>query len=187
MIGGVRSSTVRIALVAGIGVAILVLGIAIGAGVAGIGQGEPSARASLDESFPAATRSPVIPPGSDVAGEDLARLPRYPGAVRTEFSVDEDAGWRTTSVEYLADASMDEVRHFYQGVVVDQGWQRADVAFSGGEWTYVLVDGRSEAVIELEEVSGLVEIDLQIGEPVSDAPPGDDDDDDDDGADDDDG
>jgi len=146
-------------------------------------------------------------PAADAAGEDLARLPRYPGSVRSEFSVSVDERYRLTAVEYLADAPLDVVRTFYQGVIAEHGWERADIGYSAGEWTYVLVDGTTEALIEIEISGGLVEIDLQISEPIErpsaeptpaptaappptqppPAPPDDDDDDGDDDGDSDDG
>lgn len=124
---------------------------------------------------PAATPSPTVAvtapspgglPTADVAGEDLARLPRYPGSVRTAFVVSTDEQFRLTAVEFMADATLDDVRAFYQGVIVEHGWQRADIGFLGEEWTYVLVDGRTEALIEIEVTQGLGEIDLQISEPI---------------------
>lgn len=130
---------------------------------------------------PAATPSPTpIPtvapsesgmPVADVAGEDLERLPRYPGSVRTEHEVSIDDRYRLTAVEYFADASIDEVRLYYQGVIDEHGWERADIQYSGGEWTYVLVDGRVEALIEIEVTRGYVEIDLQVSEPIASASP----------------
>ena len=126
---------------------------------------------------PAATPSPtpaptVAPsdsamPAVDVAGEDLERLPRYPGSVRTEYEISIDDRYRLTAVEYFADATADEVRLFYQGVIDEHGWERADIQYSGGEWTYVLVDGRVEGLIEIEVTRGYVEIDLQVSAPIA--------------------
>lgn len=122
---------------------------------------------------PMPTPAPLVTPSdagipvADVAGEDLARLPRYPGSVRTEYEVSVDARYRLTAVEYFADATIDEVRLFYQGVIEEHGWERADIQYSGGEWTYVLVDGSVEALVEIEVTRGHVEIDLQISAPVA--------------------
>lgn len=165
--GRVRRTTVPLPLLVGLAAALLVVGAVIGFIAGGGTQGNAEGESSPTP-VAAASRTPSSLPAADVPGEDIARLPRYPGSVRTEFGIDEDDAWRTTSVELLADATLDEVRAFYQNVMVDEGWQRADISFSGGEWTYVLVDGRLEAVIELEELDGLVEIDLQLGEPVGD-------------------
>jgi hypothetical protein len=137
-------------------------------------------------------------PASDVPGEDLVTLPRYPGSVRSDYEVALDDRYRLIVTEYLAAAGVEEVRAFYQGVITAHGWERADIGFSGGEWSYSLVDGDTLALIEIEEAGGLVEIDLQISEPLAlptpadapnstlappppppPAPPGDDDDDDD--------
>lgn len=158
-------------------------------------------RATPSPTAVAASPGATARPTADVAGEDLARLPRYPGSVRSEFAITVDERYRLTAVEFLADESLDAVRAFYQGVIAQHGWQRADIGYSAGEWTYVLVDGSTEALIEIEVTGGLVEIDLQVSEPIekppaeptpvptaapppqqpAPAPP--DDDDDDDGAD----
>jgi hypothetical protein len=120
--------------------------------------------------------------------------------VRSAHEVIGDGGFRVTANEYRADASVDDVRAFYQRVIADHGWERADIGFDHGEWSYVLVGGSVEALIEIEEVGGIVEIDLQVSEPIATpapapatpaptaapaappppppAPPGDDDDDD---------
>jgi hypothetical protein len=77
-----------------------------------------------------------------------------------------DERFRLFVTEYLAHAPLDDVRAFYEGVIDDHGWSRADINYAAGEWTYVLVDGSTEALIELEVTNGLVEIDLQLSEPV---------------------
>lgn len=158
----------------------LVAGAAIGAALSGL--------TAASTPTPAPTVTDVTPSGAvptaDVDGHDLEQLPRYPGSVRSEFSISQDDRWRTTAIEYLATASLDDVRSFYQGVIVDFGWQRADVSFSGGEWTYVLVAGRNEAVVEIEQLGSLIEVDLLYGELVTSPTPSDGDDDGDDDDDD---
>jgi hypothetical protein len=175
-----RSSLVL--LIAGV----LLTGVVLGSALPMLGDG--AASPSPTPSVPASVSAEL--PAADVAGEDLARLPRYPGSVRTEYEISRDDRVRRAAVEYLADATLDDVRSFYQGVMAEHGWERADIAYSGGEWTYVLVDGMSEALVELEVSGGLVEIDLQISDPIESAPEGSapppDDHDDDDGDDDDD-
>jgi hypothetical protein len=133
-------------------------------------------------------------PASEAPGEDLATLPRYPGSVRSDYEVALDDRYRLTVTEYLVAGDIQEVRAFYQGVITAHGWERADIGFSEGEWSYSLADGDTLALIEIEEAGGLVEIDLQISEPLArptpatapystpapppPPPPGDDDDDD---------
>jgi hypothetical protein len=145
--------------------AILVTGIVLGGAVLTNGAGATPSPSATPSPWGASPTPRSLPVG-DVEGEDLARLPRYPGSVKTQFEVAIDDRYRLTLTEYLASASVDEVRAFYQGVILDHGWERADVAYSGGEWTYVLVDGPVEALIEIEMTDGLVEIDLQLSEPI---------------------
>lgn len=149
---------------------------------------EPSPRLT---SSPSPTDTAQLP-AEDIAGEDLAALPRFPGSVRTDYEVALDERYRLIVTEYLALADIEEVIAYYQGVIATQGWERADIGFADGEWSYALVDGPTLALIEIEEADGLIEIDLQISEPIAapaegpapappppppPLPPGDDDDD----------
>jgi hypothetical protein len=165
-----------------------------------LGQ-EPDPTATV-AATPSPSPTPAALPAVDVAGEELAALPRYPDSVRSDYEVALDEQYRLIVTEYLAEADIDEVRAFYHGVIAAYGWERADIGFSDGEWSYSLLDGSTLALIELEEAGGLIEIDLQISEalivatptpapaataapplpppPPPPLPPGDDDDDDDD-------
>jgi hypothetical protein len=144
-------------------VSVLLVGIVLGGALPELGGAAPSMTPA-----PRVTPSPPATglPTSDVPGEDLARLPRYPGSVRSEHEISADDRHRLTATEFMADATIDDVRAFYQGVIVEHGWERADIDYSGGSWTYVLVDGATEALIEIEITNGLVEIDLQVSEPI---------------------
>lgn len=146
--------------------AVLLGGIALGTTLPSLADAPVASPSSTESASPSARDIPA----ADVIGEDLARLPRFPGSVRSEFSISVDERYRLTAVEYLADASIDAVRAFYQGVIAEHGWERADIGYSRGEWTYVLVDGATEALIEIEVTGGVVEIDLHISEPVPAAP-----------------
>lgn len=145
-------------------VAVLVGGVILGSAMAAFGPGGATSTASPTP-FPSTVPNAELP-AADVEGEELASLPRYPGSVRTEYEISIDDRYRLTAVEYVADASIEMVRTFYQGAMDEHGWERADITYAAGEWTYVLVDGRTEALVELEEWNGLVEIDLQISEPI---------------------
>jgi len=115
---------------------------------------------------PSPSASPELP-DEDVVGEDLLALPRFPGSVRTDYEVALDEHYRLIVTEYLAAAEIDEVLAYYQGVIATQGWERADIGFADGEWSYALVDGQTLALIEIEDADGLIEIDLQISEPIA--------------------
>jgi hypothetical protein len=148
--------------------ALIVVVAMLGGAIAGslateLGSDGPTMTPALPASPPP---SSAALPAADAPGEDLARLPRYPGSVRSAYEVVRDDVYRLKAAEYLALASVDDVRAFYQGVIAEHGWQRADIGFSHGEWAYVLVDGSVEALIEIEEFGDLVEIDLQLSEPL---------------------
>jgi hypothetical protein len=149
--------------------AALVVGWAIGLALPASGlEPEASPTASAGRSTPSeAARLP----DADVSGREFERLPRYPGAVRTAFRETVGESFRLVAAEYLVDAPVEEVRAFYQSVIGEKGWQRADIGYHDGDWTYVLVDGRIEALVEIEVARGLVEIDLQVSLPVPAPPP----------------
>jgi hypothetical protein len=140
-------------------------GVLLGGAAASLGGPEPTPGLAPV----AATTSPSPSPSlatSDVPGEDIDRLPRMPGSVRTAHEVLGESGFQLTANEYHVAATVDAVRAFYQGVIVDHGWERADINFAKGEWSYILIDQGTEALIEIEELGGLVEIDLQVSEPI---------------------
>ena len=157
----IRLSRVTLALLI---IVVMVGGVLLGSVVTAM---VPPAATPTPTPTPTVAPSDTAMPTADVAGEDLDRLPRYPGSVRTEYEVSIDDRYRLTAVEYFADATIDEVRLFYQGVIDEHRWERADIQYSGGEWTYVLVDGRVEALIEIEVTRGYVEIDLQVSAPIA--------------------
>ena len=147
-------------------VAVSVCGVVVGAIAASRGIGAPSSSPVAVSTTPSPTPAASMAL-TDVVGEDLARLPRYPDSVRSGFEIVREDHFRLTATEYHADATVDDVRTFYQGVIVEHGWDRADINFERGEWTYVLVDGAIEALIEIEALGDGVEIDLQISEPIA--------------------
>jgi hypothetical protein len=150
-----------------LGLAVLVVAAVLGGAVL---AGPTAPPMPSGTSTPASSPTAQPLPAADVPGMDLDRLPRYPGSVRTGYRVHVDDAFQLTALEYLADATVDEVRLYYQGVMDAQGWERADVQYAHDEWSYVLVDGRTEALIEIEPERGLVEIDLQISEPRAASP-----------------
>ena len=143
--------------------AVLCAGVALGSWLPVVGDAPSPAPASTPQTTVTETRIP----SEDVPGRDLGRLPRYPQSVRSEYGVTLEDRYRVTAVEFLATSELDDVRGFYEAVIRQHGWQRADVSFSAGEWTYVLVDGAIEALIELEISAGMVEIDLHVSEPLA--------------------
>jgi hypothetical protein len=138
----------------------VVCGVSLGAYVAGL-EGAADRPHPPEPPQSAAVPTPTLPV-ADIPGEDLASLPRYPGSVRSGFEVIDDGRFRLTATEFVAIAELADVRVFYQTVIVEHGWERVDINYDGGEWSYILIRGADEALIEIEERGGLVEIDLQL-------------------------
>ena len=171
LIGCEEDGSVQLVKIPGANLAILVAavlacGVILGGVAASLPMAEPNPTPVAASSTPSAIPSSSVAV-ADVAGLDFNRLPRYPGSVRSGYEMVLEDRFRLTAAEYQADTTVEDVRTFYQGVIVEHGWERADINFDHGEWSYVLVDGSIEALIEIEEFGGLVEIDLQISEPIA--------------------
>ena len=96
------------------------------------------------------TRPAPSLPAKDVPGKDMPDLPRYPGSVRVEYERKEQDLLVFTRVRYLSHARLDVIRGFYRGVFRAEGWNVANVEFSEGEWTFLVVHGEREANIKIE-------------------------------------
>ena len=91
---------------------VLFLGILVLIG-AGCGGGEPAVQ---DEGSGIASGVPT----SDVAGENIQDVPRYPGSVRVYYGPVPNTNFIV--VEYLTSASIDTVRDFYEAQLPTDGW-----------------------------------------------------------------
>ncbi|MGH9176458.1 MAG: hypothetical protein ACRD1H_18960, partial [Vicinamibacterales bacterium] len=118
--------------------AVLACGVILGGVAASLPMAEPSPTPVAASSTPSTTPSSSMAV-ADIAGQDFDRLPRYPGSMRSGYEMVLEDRFRLTAAEYHADATVEDVRTFYQGVIVDHGWERADINFDHGEWSYVLV------------------------------------------------
>ena len=78
------------------------------------------------------------PPASDVAGEDIPDVPRYPGSVRTDYL-------REGLILYVTSASIDEVLAFYEKELPANGW----TVFGRGQVDYSIVIGADKGNREL--------------------------------------
>ncbi len=147
-------------------VALLLGGFAAGRVVTTMQLAEPSPRA---EGSPTGTGDPALPV-VDVDGDDLDRLPRYPGAVRTEYEIRDGDGVRTILLEYLVASPVDDVRVFYRAMFGEHGWTVADQTVNFGEWIYILVDDSVEAIVKLESRGDVTEIDIDMTAPTGGEP-----------------
>lgn len=68
------------------------------------------------------TASEESPPQTDVDGSDIEGVPRYPGSVRTEYSRIESESEITIMPSYIAEATVEDVKEFYEETLPDNGW-----------------------------------------------------------------
>ena len=113
------------------------------------------------------TTPTTFTPVHDVPGEDLADLPRYPGATHVEYRRTVQERFVQTELEYVTVAGVDAIREFYRDVFRAHDWLVADFGFSQGEWTFFVLSGDTEALVEIEARGSLVEIEIELSEPES--------------------
>jgi len=137
---------------------------------------------------------PAVP--EEVPGRDLSGLPRYPGAVRSDFRERTSGGLVLNDIRYVTPASLAEVQSFYREALRAAGWSEVDARFGQGSWTYVGKADVREVLLRLDQAGDRVLITIEqstisvtpaapptitpVSPPASSpVPPGDDDDDDD--------
>ena len=104
----------------------------------------------------------------DVPGADVPGLPRYPGATRVEYRQVLDRDLVETEVEYVVADDLEVVHDYYRNVFEEKGWKVADLGVYQGEWTFFVIQDRREALMELESRGPLIEIEIEITEPLED-------------------
>jgi hypothetical protein len=105
-------------------------------------------------------------PAEDVPGRDAPGLPRYPDSVRVEYEREEQDLLVVTRVRYLSGARVEVIRGFYRGVFRAEGWKVANVEFSEGEWTFLVIDGERETDVEIGPYGpGVTRVDIGSSEP----------------------
>lgn len=134
----------------------------------------------------AAPNTPGNPDGADdVVINQTAGLSAYPGAGGSE-TVPEGLDSRTS---FNTDASLEEVYGYFNGELVDQGWQQTSIETEDDEIEAEYVRDGRELEFELERDDGRYELEIDVdGDNTGydeDNGAGDDDDDSDDGDDDD--
>jgi hypothetical protein len=133
----------------------------------------PDHKTTLSERTTSSNTKPATSlPAEDVAGKDIPDLPRYPGSVRVEYERKAQDLLVFTRVRHLSRAKLDVIRGFYRGVFRGQGWKVANAEFSEGEWTFLVVDGKREADIEIEPHSrDVTRVDIEVSEPLPEKEP----------------
>lgn len=126
------------------------------------GRTAPSEQTSARPQEPA-----VRIPSEDVPGGEISFLPRYPGSVRLEYERAQQDGLKIIRVKYLTRDELDAVRTFYRGVFRSREWQVANVEFSDGRWTFLVVHDEREANIIIERHGrDAARVDIEFSEPL---------------------
>ena len=123
---------------------------------------------ALQTSIPTPT---IAVPERDVAGEDISGLPRFPGATRVEYRRAVQGRLVVTEVEYVTAESLGTVHEFYREVFREEAWSVADLGFSQGERTFFVLAGPREAVVEIEARGPIVEVEIELSEPLTERTP----------------
>ncbi len=98
----------------------------------------------------------------DARGEPVPGLPRPPGSVRTGYSEREAGGLVLVRAAYLTGERPDAVRAFYRGVFRAEGWQVANVEYSGGGWHFLVLRGDMEAKVKVLPRDGGAEVEIGL-------------------------
>jgi hypothetical protein len=123
--------------------------------------------AVTERSTPSDTKSKTSLPAEDAPGRDVPELPRYPNSIRVEYERKEQDLLVFTRVRYLSHGRVDVIRGFYRGVFRAEGWKVANVEFSEGEWSFLVVHGEREGTIEFEPYGrDVTRIDIVLSEPL---------------------
>jgi hypothetical protein len=141
---------------------------AVGFGVGWVLSGKQLASAGGGDGPPATTVSEheATLPASDVTGEDLPDLPRYPESVRVDYQRKAiEGGFILTKTTYEAAARVGEVKDFYRGVFQSGDWTVADLDFSAGTWSFVVVEDRRQAYLEIApQGENMVKVAIRLSE-----------------------
>lgn len=104
-------------------------------------------------------------PTIDVPGDDIADLPRFDGSRRVEYRQVVFEGLLETEAEYVMLSDLESVHDFYRDVFDRLGWVVADLGVHQGEWTFLVIQGAREALVEIESRGPLIEVEIELTEP----------------------
>ncbi len=86
--------------------------------------------------------------------------------MRTGYSREEADGLALVRAAYLARERPDAVRGFYRGVFGAEGWQVANVEYSGDVWHFLVLRGNMEAGVEVAPRDGGSEVEIELSGPA---------------------
>jgi len=92
---------------------------------------------------------------SSVGCPDIAGLPIYANAACIKYDTDQDDGITKNENTYLASASADTVRRFYEGAFSQNGWAVTESKqhAEDSSWEYTIIQGQRRLKVEVEAAS----------------------------------
>ena len=105
-------------------------------------------------------------PARDARGEPVPGLPRPPGSVRVGYSEAQADGLVTVRAAYLTGARADAVLGFYRGAFDEEGWQVANVEYSGDGWHFLVLRRGREAEVDVLARDGGFEVKIALSGPA---------------------
>lgn len=160
---GMKVSTV-VALVCA-GLLLLAMGFAVGRMTATPDRVVESGSGGASPVVAAPTADMSVP-ALDMPGKDVPGLPRFPGSTRVEYRQVSSGDLLETEVEYVMTGDLEPVHDFYRDVFDNEGWVVADLGIYQGEWTFFVINGEREALVEIEARGPLVEVEIEVTEPL---------------------
>lgn len=146
------------------GLLLLAAGIVIGRLSVNI---QPRSSASVViPSLDAVPTADLSVPALDVPGEEIPGLPRFTGMRRVEYRQVVMGDLLETEAEYVMEGPLEPIHDFYRQVFEDEGWSVADLQIFQGEWTFFVIQDDREALVELESRGPLVEVEIELNEPL---------------------
>lgn len=106
-------------------------------------------------------------PALDVPGDDIPGLPPFPGMRRVEYRQVIIGDLLETEVEYVMEGSLEPIHDYFRQLFDAEGWNVADLHIFQGEWTFFIIQGEREALVELESRGPLVEVEIELKEPIA--------------------
>jgi hypothetical protein len=117
----------------------------------------PAAQATPEPAAVSARPTSAVVTSSGVACPDIAGLPIYANAICIERDSDQDDGITKDENTYLAGASADTVRRFYEAAFSQNGWAvtKSKQDIEDTSWEYTVIQGQQRLKIEIEPGQGV--------------------------------
>jgi hypothetical protein len=108
----------------------------------------------------------LLPPPSEIPGQEVAGLPRYEGSSRSEYRRVPFGNLIVTEAEYVIEAPLTRVRDHYEDAFHREGWTVVGSELVHGEWNFAIARGERAATVEIQRVDGVTEVELEVSEPL---------------------